>query len=154
MARTAARHRAASALLALVAGALCLGILAMHALDVHGSMAQPSHRAAAVSHDVLPAASPAHAGATTTGAAATGAAALGPSVADHGSGSHGMGTMVMLCVAMLAGAWLLVIALLVRRLPPRVWAVLGAVPRRALASITTRRATGPPPVWEFSVIRC
>lgn len=62
--------------------------------------------------------------------------------------------MVMLCVAMLsvaAGALLLVLLALRRR--PRLREHRPA--RTALLRpLTARLGTGPPPVWEFSVVRC
>lgn len=73
----------------------------------------------------------------------------------EGEPGHSLGDMVMLCVAMLvaAGASLLAMLGLHRRVP-RVWAVL---PPAITARVTRQdayRGTGPPPVWQFSVIRC
>lgn len=79
----------------------------------------------------------------------------GPGTGDSGEPGHSVGDMVMLCVAMLvaAAASLLTILGLLRRVP-RVWAVLfPAIITRVTRQIAPR-GTGPPAVWQFSVIRC
>jgi hypothetical protein len=73
---------------------------------------------------------------------------------DHGSVPH-HGGMLVLCALMLAGAAVWLLLLLVRRrvrgplLPP---ALQPAPP--LLRAVRWVRDTGPPPVWEFSVVRC
>ena len=66
-----------------------------------------------------------------------------------------LGHMVLLCVATLAAAagTLLALRSLIRR-APRVWAVLRRASSRRITGWLTPTGTGPPPVWEFSVIRC
>lgn len=71
---------------------------------------------------------------------------------SHGShGGHGLDGMAALCLAILVSA--LGLALLPRR-GDRV--ALRARPRWAASrsAAPARRDTGPPPVWEFSVLRC
>ena len=136
---TPASHRAA--LVALVA-ALVVGILGMHALPLHG----PPSEAYAV------ATAPDHGGHV----AADGAASSAPagSAPDHGSGGHA-DHLLMLCAAMLAVAALLLLAgLLVRAVRPV--RLVGAFAPVALAATVRSwvRATGPPPAWRFSVVRC
>ncbi len=124
--------------------AVVLGILGMHALSLHGTAATGASPAGGL-----------HAVSDHTPAEATTATADAPD-GEHDSGHGGAGhDAVMLCVAMLAAAagMLLALAGLRHRAPP-VWAELPA----ALALRVTARArpggTGPPPVWEFSVVRC
>ena len=132
--------------LLIAVAALVLGILGMHALGLHGV----SHGAPAPGVSVAPAAD-------STGTAAEHGAHHGTeAAADEGHGpQHGAAEMVVLCAAMLAAAagMLLALAGLRHRAPP-VWAEL----RAALALRVTSRArpggTGPPAVWEFSVVRC
>ena len=126
--------------------ALVLGILGMHALGLHGV----SHGAPAPGVSVAP-----PAGATGT-AVEHGAHHGTEAAADERHGlPHGAAEMVVLCAAMLAAAagMLLALAGLRHRAPP-VWAEL----RAALALRVTSRdrpgGTGPPAVWEFSVVRC
>jgi hypothetical protein len=63
--------------------------------------------------------------------------------------------MLVLCALMLAGAAVWLLLLLVRRrvrgalLPP----ALQPAPA-LLRAVRWVRDTGPPPVWEFSVVRC
>ncbi len=151
----AARVSGPTALAALVV-ALVVGILGMHALTSHGTtvapvaatgMTAPAHAAemvASTSHDAH-----AHAAEPATGTTAV------RTEADRGSGSgHDMAGMAMLCVVMLAGAALTLLVLLavgVRRpLLPATFA-----PAAVRARVQRRvRGTGPPPVWQFSVIRC
>ncbi|MDN4160966.1 hypothetical protein [Nocardioides abyssi] len=144
-----------TALAALVV-ALVVGILGMHALASHGTtvapvavtgMTAPAHAAemvASTSHGAH-----AHAAEPATGTTAV------RTEADRGSSSgHDMAAMAMLCVVMLAGAALTLLVLLVvsvrRPLLPASFAP-AAVRARVLQWV---RGTGPPPVWQFSVIRC
>ena len=138
--------RALPALLAAAVVSVVLGIIGMHALNTHGVMGNTDHAMTS------PATSP------MTGAHADMSA--GPETGSPtgsvpgGDNGPGMGSMVMLCFAMLvatAGA-LLLLLLGVRRMP-RVWAHLPA-PTTVTGWVTARLGTGPPPVWEFSVIRC
>ena len=129
-----------------------LGIFGMHVLAHHGTTHPPvpeNASASAYVHDAV-------GGAGQHAAQATGTdlgVASGPS-RDRGS-DHALGDMVMLCVALLAAAGtVLGLRTFVRR-SPRPWALLAVAvadvsPLRRLA----RLDTGPPPVWQFSVIRC
>ena len=71
------------------------------------------------------------------------------------AGDRALGHMALLCVAMLAAAagTLLALRFLIRR-APGVWAVLRRAPSRRISGWLTPTGTGPPPGWEFSVIRC
>jgi hypothetical protein len=140
-----------TALAGLVA-ALVIGIVGMHALGSHGA---PATVAALATH-----AGPDQQAAHEHGAAVV--VALTPSTASHGDGAgdtsangsgHGLG-VVMLCAVMLGAAALRLLALLatghLRRVRLKVFAPLAATVRpRHLV-----RGHGPPPVWQFSVIRC
>lgn len=131
--RTAVLPRA----LLLVVVAIVVGILGMHALGSSHAMAM--HGA---SHSEAAGAVPVD-------------ATVGPTVvgSDDGPG-HGTGTMMMLCGSMLASAGALLLALFAWRRPPRVWARLRSYALGAAPPTARIWGTGPPPVWEFSVIRC
>lgn len=167
----AAQVSARTALAALVA-ALVLGIIGMHALANRGTPAAPAGATSATGTSSMAATSSATgatgmaAGTSMTGQEAAHEAALAAdasrdaharrgdsTVAGHGSG-HEMASMSMLCVVMIAGAALTVLVLLVvgiwRPVLPAAFAPAG-VRVRALQWV---RGTGPPPVWQFSVIRC
>ena len=81
-------------------------------------------------------------------------AAAGTSDTTGSHAGHGLASMVMLCVAMLAAAGLTWLVLLVAGLfrsllPAAFWpAVVREQPLR------WARGSGPPYVWQFSVIRC
>jgi hypothetical protein len=63
--------------------------------------------------------------------------------------------MVMLCFAMLAAAaGALLLLLLGPRRRPRDWAHRPTAPTTVTRWVTDRLGTGPPYVWQFSVIRC
>lgn len=133
-----------------------LGIVGMHALSMHGVMGISDHSAM-----TNPATSPV-AGAhgdmlgasdviTTAGAADAGMSGTEP---QKGEG-HSLGSMVMLCFAMLAataGALLLLLLSLRRR--PSAWVHRVIVPVTVTKWVTAQLGTGPPYVWQFSVIRC
>jgi hypothetical protein len=145
------------ALLAAVVVSLVLGIVGMHALTTHGlgggaghaAMDMPTATTAHLSsHDAPTTVEP------TTLAAAAAAAAV-PSVVAGGDTGHGVGHMMMLCVAMIAlGTGTLLLALLGLRRLTRLWAHLATAATALFNSFRVRVANGPPPVWEFSVIRC
>lgn len=138
------RARARSVGLAALVAALVLGILGMHALGagVHAQAATPGVSGmsgmSGTSDPVL-----------VTGG-------------DHGSlhgSEHGPvphhGGMLMLCALMLAGAAAALLVLLVgRRVRGRLLpAALQPWPD-PVRLVRWVRDTGPPPVWEFSVVRC
>lgn len=132
--------------------AVLFGIVGMHALSHPG----PGHDAApstvgAAYADVRAVAAHDRAAAAGHGAGHVTEAALD----DDGGPGHSPGDVMMLCAAMLvvAGALLGLLARL--RRVPRLWAVL----RPALTYFrptarAARGGTGPPPAWQFSVIRC
>lgn len=136
-----------------VVAALVLGILGMHGLGQHGATGHGSQLAAAASADPHASHPAPDDGPLATDAAST--AARGPAAGAMSDG-HGSGAdMAMLCVAMLLTAAvgvLLALRLmrLVRRAPP---ALLPATHVLTLPA-TARAGTGPPAVWEFSVVRC
>ena len=163
----AARLTGRSAVVVLVA-ALIGGILGMHALASHGAPAARVTASSAMTMAGSAAMTSAHEAAMTSGDSHDGdahAIATRSSMAtdrssvevgiNHGSGSdHGMASMVMLCIVMLAAAALTLLVLLVtgflRRLRPVAF-MPAAVRKSALQGL---RGTGPPSVWQFSVIRC
>lgn len=132
-------------------GALVAGILGMHAIASHGTSVAPMAAAAAPSITT-----------SLTGAGTPSVdehRAMDDGAADpaltsgHGSG-HEVGAMVMLCVVMLAAAGLALFVLLALGLLRR---VLPAAFHPAVVHTQARpwvRAAGPPPAWQFSVIRC
>lgn len=160
--RAPAAARAGSRVgLAVLIAALVGGILGMHALASHGTSAAPAaasnatsltgttphHHSAMLSvdsHEVdVPAAGP-HSTDAVTGAGG-----------DPGSGpGHDMASMVMQCIGMLAAAALPLLARLavgfVRPLRPAVFLPADVLER----TFHWVRSTGPPSVWQFSVIRC
>jgi len=146
MAMRETRHRARSAGLVRLGAVLALvfGIFAMHAMSDstrpeagagHGS-AHAVHSSGVIGHhlDQLQG---------------------GGGTADAGGSGHTMTEMVMLCGAMIAGVTTLLTLLARLRRVPRLWAVLRAAPV-SVRSIPwlTPTGTGPPTVWQFSVIRC
>lgn len=146
---TAARRRttgthARAALLAAVVVTVA-GLLGMHALSLHGTGTDGEHGALS-----LPAAHIDHAHALDhTDPADHGAA----DPAGHpDSGGH---TAMTLCAAFLLAAGVLLLAGLWRR--TSAWRLPRSVssPRTTgRVRAITRPATGPPPEWAFSVIRC
>lgn len=137
-------HRAA---LAALVAALVVGILGMHALTLHGPSSEAYAAAPIAAHGDH---------AATVHAATQEPATSGPagSAAGYGSGQHA-DHLLMLCAAMLAVAALLLLArLLVRSVRPvrLVGAFESPAPTPAVRWWV--RATGPPPAWRFSVIRC
>ena len=136
------RGRGGAALAGLVV-ALVVGIVGMHALTSHGSHAGP---AASDQMSMVGGHSSAvpHSAPGDTGSAG-----------DTRSGAdHDLAGMAMLCVVMLAAAAVTLLALLAIGVlrPVRSAAFLPAAVRRR--TVRWARATGPPPVWQFSVIRC
>ena len=118
---------------------IALGVVAMHGLGCHGTAA--GDLAMDMTH-------PASSAATPAPMAMYGTADTIAPVHD----SHGMPEAGLLCVAVLAGAVLLLLLTLRRA------RYGGVLPRRrrspAPPFASVRRSTGPPAVWEFSVIRC
>lgn len=154
---TSTRDRASPSLLAVAVVSMVLGILGMHALNTHGVMSNTDHASmtTAVSTPMSGSATDMSAAPLTNVAA--GVAGVASLTVPGGGNGHDMGDlgdMVMLCVAMLAAVAGALLVLLRRlRYLPRVWAHLPG-PITVTKRITTRQGTGPPPVWEFSVIRC
>ncbi|MGY0385998.1 DUF6153 family protein [Nocardioides sp. WG-D5] len=118
------------------------GLLGMHALSLHGTRTDGEHAALR-----LPAAHVEHTHALEH--------------ADHGAAGHAgqpggeEHTSMVLCAAFLLAAGVLLLSGLWRRTPA--WWFSPARGRsRATgpAPFVTRAATGPPPEWAFSVIRC
>lgn len=140
--------------------ALVLGIFAMHALTSHGSSMSPTAAVTATSagqradqtvHEPQAAMTAGMSSQSTQPAHVTGAGAHASQ--DSGMG-HSLGAMVMLCLVMLAAAALTLLVLLatggVRRMRLKVFEPLTITVR----TLTWIRSNGPPPAWEFSVIRC
>lgn len=147
--------RAVPTLLAAVVASIVLGIVGMHALSTHGVMGITDHATmpspvtglTTGAHGDMSAGSvPGH-----TAGARAGMSSTTPAEED----GHSLGSMVMLCFAMLAaaaGTLLLLFLGLCRR--PRVRAHRPTVPAAVTRWVTARLGTGPPYVWQFSVIRC
>jgi hypothetical protein len=133
------------ALMGLVA-VLVAGILGMHALGGHGTPAAANAVVARTSPD--PHAAHEHGAAASVPAISSGSAHEG---ADRSG--HGLGGMVVLCAVMLAAA-LGLLALLVVPLVRRVRFVRLARLAARIQPVRWVRGTGPPPAWQFSVIRC
>jgi hypothetical protein len=153
-------------LLPVLLAAIVLGILGMHALARHGAM--PGHGAdhhpgaatatsgtAEVSHrdgHGAPVAEPASEPAAGMALVASGA---GFSVATVGSLDFPLGEMTMLCAAMLltaaAGALL---SVRLRRVASADGFSVARLRSAIVRLLAARAGTGPPYVWEFSVVRC
>lgn len=151
------------ALLAAVVVSVVLGIIGMHALSTHGVMGTTDH-SAMTSPVISPVTSPVTSpmpgshgdmsGDPLTSAVAGAHAGMSSMSPQEGHG-HSLGSMVMLCFAMLAAtAGALLLLLLGLRRQPRVWAHRPAVPTTVTQWVTAQLGTGPPYVWQFSVIRC
>lgn len=155
---TTPRRAPDARLLVTVVGVL-LGLLGMHALTAPGAGHDPapaaSHAAPAGAHDrTHDDRHAAHAHAASTVDESTGASASGAPVKDEGGhGSHSPGSMLMMCLAVLAVA----VTLLWPRLRSRATGFL-RLPRLTGTRLVPARplglGTGPPPAWQFSVIRC
>ncbi|MEQ7846969.1 hypothetical protein [Nocardioides kribbensis] len=146
--------RALPALLTAAVASIVLGIIGMHALSTHGvtGVGITDHSAMTSptigQHADMP-------GEPVMSVATSGHAGMSSTAPDDGGGGHNMGSMVMLCFAMLAAtAGALLLLLLGLRHIPRMWAHRTAVPTTVAKWVTARRGTGPPYVWQFSVIRC
>ncbi|MCW2833696.1 MAG: hypothetical protein JWN68_1649 [Nocardioides sp.] len=155
---TAARvSRAVPALLTAAVAFIVLGIIGMHALSTHGVMSMGitghSTMTTPVGSHMTGEHGDAH-GDPVTSSAAGSHAGMSSTAPDGGDG-HSLGSMVMLCFAMLAAtAGALLLLLLGLRHIPRVWAHRPTAPATATRWVTARLGTGPPYVWNFSVIRC
>ncbi|MFE7227792.1 hypothetical protein ACFU7D_23575 [Nocardioides sp. NPDC057577] len=118
------------------------GLLAMHALSLHGTGSDGEHGTLS-----LPAAHVEHTHALDHAAAGA---------ADHTGNEGGDGhTAMMLCAAFLLAAGALLLSGLWRRTPA--WWFAHTHLRSRTAGSTpflAHPATGPPPEWAFSVIRC
>lgn len=145
---TSTATRLLPAALAAVVATIVLGILGMHALSTHTVM---SHTMTAP----MTAPMTGHVDGIRDAGAAHGSATAAEVLAAGPAGSgHAMGDMVMLCVFMLAAAGALLLALTAPRRTPRPYATSRASTSTFLRLPRLRAATGPPPAWEFSVIRC
>lgn len=139
--------------------AIVLGILGMHALSHHGTThAEPTPRiASTLSDSLVDGAATGHAHhrseATPDSTPATDIQAADSG--DAGGPNHSLGDMLMLCVAMLAAAGTMLGLLAFIRRVPRLWAMLRpAATHVRPTSWLNPTGSGPPPVWQFSVIRC
>jgi hypothetical protein len=142
-----------------VIGALVFGILGMHGLSQHGATPAPSTPGsiavvAGDPHAAHPA--PDHkpvAVETSAAAVADSADSASAAAADNHPGVAS--DMVMLCAAMiLAAAAGVLLALRLLRVPFRAPSSLRLLMRVPELAATARAGTGPPPAWEFSVVRC
>jgi hypothetical protein len=136
--------------------AVLFGILGMHALNNHGAMASPAatgggHQMSAMS---------AMAGAATDAAAVAAGeqgehpiASFATAVPNTSGGDHGPVGMLMVCLAMLVAA-AIALTVAVRTGQPLRWLDRPRWTRSRRRPQTLVRGTGPPPIWEFSVIRC
>ncbi|MFC7358793.1 hypothetical protein [Nocardioides astragali] len=130
--------------------AIVIGLFGMHVLSHHG-MPHEQTTAAPIST------SAAHAdgGHSTTRAEDPARTAPVHGAGDAGATGHSLGDLLMLCVAMLAAVSTLLGLYALGGRTHRPWAILRPAAthvRPALRLAPT--GTGPPPVWQFSVIRC
>ncbi|MEU6138485.1 hypothetical protein [Nocardioides sp. NPDC047086] len=130
------------------------GLLAMHALSLHGTGTDGEHGRMS-----LPAAHVAHSHAldhaahdTTHDTTHDAAHDAADDTGHPGGEGH---TAMMLCAAFLIAAGALLLSRLWRRTPAW-WFAHSHLRSRAAGStpFRTHPATGPPPEWAFSVIRC
>lgn len=151
---TSTARRLLRALLAAAVVSIVLGIVGMHALNTHATMSNADHATmtSPMSEQVTGSRGHAHAGMSDDMVTDGDVVPLGAAAASVGDTGQNTGDTLMLCVAMLAAAaGTLLLGL--RRIP-RVWAHLPAVPITIPRWCTAPLRTGPPPAWEFSVIRC
>jgi len=127
---------------------IVLGIVGMHALNTHGVMGNTDH-------STMTGPMPGTHGEASTGSVASDPA--GPTSTTSSTTQDGDGpspsSMVILCFAMLAAAAGALLFLGLLR-TPRDWAHRPIAPSTVARWVTARLGTGPPYVWEFSVIRC
>lgn len=137
--------------LVLLVGALAAGIFGMHALGSHGTPGPAARPATDVTGGAVASSTAAMTTMTTAGVR-DGAASPGDAHMAHEG--HDATSMVVLCVVMLAAAAVTLLVLLagglVRALLPDTFAPAAVRPRAP----SWVRGAGPPPEWQFSVIRC
>jgi hypothetical protein len=124
------------------------GLMAMHALSLHGSRADGEHASLS-----LPAVHVEHTHALDHAEHARHADSGAPGHAGGPGGEEH--TAMMLCAAFLLAAGALLLSRLWRRTPVW-WFSRGRSWSRTIGStpLITRLATGPPSSWAYSVIRC
>ena len=141
------------ALAALVV-ALVAGILGMHAFTVHGTPPVEAYDAAPAVGAVTMSGEHVHAAADTTAATTPTTTTPTTTRGHHGQGEHAE-HLLMLCAVMLGGAALVLLGLLITRGRHLLRLPRTLEPAQVVATLVAHvRATGPPPAWEFSVIRC
>ena len=147
--------------------ALVLGILGMHAFSHHStthqaetstlSVAAAAAAAAAVAGPALVHPDGTHSShePATTSAPAGAALDVDSEGGEAGEPWHSLGEMVMLCGVMLVAAATFLGLLAFAGAPRRAWVVRPRIlPRLAPARWRSATGAGPPPVWQFSVVRC
>ena len=143
--------RALPVLLMAAVASIVLGIVGMHALSTHGVVGGADH--SAMTSPMTGAHGDIH-GEPVMSPDTGDRAGMSSTAPDEGDG-HSLGSMVMLCFAMLAAAaGALLLLLLGLRRKPRVWAYRLPTPATVTRWVTARLGSGPPYVWNFSVIRC
>jgi hypothetical protein len=136
-------------LLALLA-AITIGIVGMHGFTRHGAM--PVHDAA---HHQAASAEIATGPAVGQTAVAFMSAEVDSSVAALGNSGPSTGEMLMLCAAMLlVAAASALLAVRLRRLASAGGFSVDRLLSGTVRLLPARTGTGPPYVWEFSVVRC
>ncbi len=133
-------------MLVAVVVAIVLGILGMHALNLHGSTTMEA------TPDMAGMSGPVEALATSIAVDHHSQSV----VAAPNRGGHGAGDMMMLCLAMLVGSGIALLAVLVLRRGRRSsWhSTRSQLTVAAPRPVPSRAGTGPPAAWAFSVIRC
>lgn len=157
-ARAAVPSSGARTAVAALVSALVVGILGMHALASDGTAATPAASSSMTgmssAHEAAMASGDSHDEHAHAANAQPPLAAAGTGADSNPGSGHDMANMVMLCVVMLAAAALTLLVLLavrfVRTVLPAAFQP-AAMRAHALAWV---RGTGPPYVWQFSVIRC
>ena len=145
--------------LATLVAAVVLGILGMHALASHGtpatSDAPPGTTSmAGMAADVSHQAGHSSRHASEGNDVGTHNGQVSSRSSGEGSGHGDAMSMLMLCVVVLTAAALtLLVLLIVGIAPPLLPASFHPAALRARA-MQTARGTGPPPEWQYSVIRC
>ena len=137
-----------------VVGAIVLGILGMHGLSQHGAMpSHADHQLVAAAHGTS--AHTEHVAMNHRGHAAVAGDPTGATTVAVGNEGGSVGHMAMLCAAMvLAAAAGVLLVLRLRRLARATVLRLEARVQTVRTFASDRLATGPPAVWEFSVVRC
>lgn len=158
-ARAAVPSSGARTAVAALVSALVVGILGMHALASDGTAAAAPAASSSMTgmssaHEAAMASGDSHDEHAHAANAQPPLAAAGTGADSNPGSGHDMANMVMLCVVMLAAAALTLLVLLAVRFVRTVLPAAFQPAAMRAHALQWVRGTGPPYVWQFSVIRC